>query len=112
MAKPNESKKISTTYIRIFPTPNGEQPQQRSNKRWCEIAHATINGVRFFTVDKKVHTYGYFGDCELTELAHIDRGTSFASDTLHSIYHGAFVSICSANLTSSYIIESFFRSDY
>lgn len=41
---------------------------------------------------KKQHTFGYVGDCQLSELAFIDRESSFMSDTLHSIYHGAFVS--------------------
>ncbi|CAF4504815.1 unnamed protein product [Rotaria socialis] len=30
------------------------------------------------------------GECKLASLAFIDRGSSFMSDTLHSIYHGAF----------------------
>ena len=38
-----------------------------------------------------MHSFGYLGECELTNLAFIDRGTSFMCDTLHSIYHGAFV---------------------
>ncbi|CAF4485743.1 unnamed protein product [Rotaria sp. Silwood2] len=62
----------------------------RSNARWFEISHAVQNGIRFFTNDNRSHTYGYLGECELSELAFIDRGISFMSDTLHSIYHGAF----------------------
>jgi hypothetical protein len=90
-ATPNKSAKIKTTYIRIFPTPSDVQPEIRSNARWYDICHATRNGVRFFTDDHKLHTYGYMGECELCELAFIDRGSSFMSDTLHSAYHGAFV---------------------
>jgi hypothetical protein len=90
-AKPNQSTKITTTYVRVFPTPSNDEPGLRSNARWCEISHAIRNGVRFFAKDKKLHTFGYMGDCELTDLAFVDRGTSFMSDTLHSIYHGAFV---------------------
>ncbi|CAF4588910.1 unnamed protein product, partial [Rotaria socialis] len=30
-------------------------------------------------------------ECKLASLAFIDRGSSFMSDTLHSIYHGAFI---------------------
>jgi len=65
----------------------------RSNARWYEISHAIRNGVRFLTKEHKLHTYGYIGECELCDLAFIDRGVSFMSDTLHSIYHGAFVCI-------------------
>ncbi|CAF1502434.1 unnamed protein product, partial [Adineta ricciae] len=89
-ATPNQSAKISTTYVRIFPTSKGRQPEIRSNARWCDISHAEQNGVRFYTNDRKLHTYGYLGECELSELAFVDRGTTFMSDTLHSVYHGAF----------------------
>lgn len=65
----------------------------RSNDRWHEISHALQNGYRFFTEDNKIHSFGYLGDCELAKLSFIDRGVSFMSDTLHSIYHGAFVSV-------------------
>jgi len=91
-AVPNQSAKITTTYIRIFPTPTGEQPEMRSNARWFDICHAIRNGLQFF-VEEKSHTFGYVGECELCNLAFIDRGTSFMSDTLHTIYHGAFVRI-------------------
>jgi hypothetical protein len=91
-AVPNQSGKITTTYIRIFPTSTGEQPEIRSNTRWFDISHAVLNGIQFFT-EKKSHTFGYIGECELCNLAFIDRGTSFMSDTLHTIYHGAFVRI-------------------
>ncbi|CAF3899698.1 unnamed protein product [Adineta steineri] len=89
-ATPTKSAKIKTTYIRIFPTSTGRQPEMRSNARWYDISHATQNGIRFFINDHKLHTYGYMGECELCELAFIDRGSSFMSDTLHSVYHGAF----------------------
>ncbi|CAF1100809.1 unnamed protein product [Adineta steineri] len=89
-ATPTKSAKIKTTYIRIFPTSTGRQPEMRSNARWYDISHATQNGIRFFINDHKLHTYGYLGECELCELAFIDRGSSFMSDTLHSVYHGAF----------------------
>ena len=92
-ATPNQSTKISTTYVRIFPTSKGQQPEIRSNARWYDIGHAERNGVRFYTNDHKSHAYGYLGECELSELAFVDRGTNFMSDTLHSVYHGAFVCI-------------------
>ncbi|CAF1518863.1 unnamed protein product, partial [Rotaria sordida] len=41
-------------------------------------------------IDKKTHSCGYAGESEFTSLAFVDRGTSFMSDTLHTIYHGAF----------------------
>lgn len=85
------SKKITTTYIRIFPTIKNDQPELRSNYRWFEISHALQNKYTFLTADDKAHSFGYLGDCELTNLAFIDRGESFMSDTLHTIYHGAFV---------------------
>jgi hypothetical protein len=91
-ATPATSKKISTTYIRIFPTPTVE-PQMRSNARWHEVSHALQNGHHFFTKDNKMHSFGYEGECEFTNLAFVDRGTSFMSDSLHTIYHGAFVCI-------------------
>ena len=91
-AVPNRSGKITTTYIRIFPTPNGEQPEKRSNARWFDICHGIRNGVQFF-VERKSHTFGYIGECELCNLAFVDRGASFMSDTLHTIYHGAFVRV-------------------
>lgn len=78
--------------MRIFPTGDDEQPEMRSNARWYEISHALRNGHRFLTDDNKPHTYGYMGECELSSLAFVDRGTSVMSDTLHPIYHGAFVS--------------------
>ncbi|CAF1448407.1 unnamed protein product, partial [Rotaria sordida] len=90
-ATPHQSAKIATTYIRIFPTTCGEQPEMRCNARWYEICHATQNGIRFLTNENKSHTYGYMGECELCNLSFIDRGSSFMSDTLHSIYHGAFL---------------------
>ncbi|CAF2878089.1 unnamed protein product [Rotaria sp. Silwood2] len=90
-ATPVLSKRITTTYVRIFPTSTGQQPQIRSNARWHEISHALQNGHTFLTKDNKIHSFGYLGECELTNLAFIDRGTSFMCDTLHSIYHGAFV---------------------
>ncbi|CAF1405681.1 unnamed protein product [Rotaria sordida] len=86
-----KSKKITTTYIRIFPTRTNEEPQMRSNDRWHEISHALQNGHVFFTEDKETHSFGYAGESEFTSLAFVDRGTSFMSDTLHTIYHGAFV---------------------
>ncbi|CAF3521193.1 unnamed protein product [Rotaria sp. Silwood1] len=47
--------------------------------------------VMFFsTEDNKTHSFGYEGESEFTSLALVDRGTSFMSDTLHTIYHGAF----------------------
>lgn len=92
-ATPNTSTKITTTFIRIFPTPLGVQPEMRSNSRWYDICHASQNGVKFFTNDNKLHTFGYIGECELCNLAFVDRGSSFMSDTLHSVYHGAFVCI-------------------
>lgn len=90
-AKPYQSTSVNTTYVRIFPTKIGDSVHLRSNTRWYEICHALQNGVRFSTNNKKSHTFGYSGDCQLTDLAFVDRGTSFMSDTLHSIYHGAFV---------------------
>jgi hypothetical protein len=90
-ATPAASRKITTTYVRIFPTPIDKQPEIRSNIRWNMINHALLNGHRFVTEDNKTHSFGYLGECELTDLAFIDRGTSFMSDSLHSIYHGAFV---------------------
>lgn len=90
-ADPSESKKIQTTYVRIFPSTNGQVPQLRSNGRWFDIYHAMQNGIKFVNSEGKEHKFGYQGDCKLSELAYIDRGRSFMSDTLHSIYHGAFV---------------------
>jgi len=90
-AIPTTSTRIKTTYVRIFPTPTDEQPELRSNSRWNEINHALQNGHLFLTEDNKTHSFGYLGDCQLTDLSFIDRGTSFMSDTLHSVYHGAFV---------------------
>lgn len=90
-ATPADSTKIRTTYIRIFPTPKSSALEMRSNARWYDVCHAAQNGVRFFTNEQQSHTFGYLGECELSELAFIDRGSSFMSDTLHSIYHGAFV---------------------
>lgn len=91
-ATANQAGKITTTYIRVFPTPHDEQPEMRSNARWYDISHAIRNGIEF-VIEKKTHSFGYIGECELCDLAFIDRGTSFMSDTLHSIYHGAFVCI-------------------
>lgn len=79
---------VRTVWIRIFSTTRGERPQLRSNQRWYEINHALNNGFRSITKEKKQHTFGYLGECQLTDLAFIDRGSSFMSDTLHSIYHG------------------------
>ena len=73
----------------------------RSNARWYDICHAVQNGVRFLTHKHQPHTYGYLGECQLSELAFIDRGGSFMSDTLHSIYHGAFVCIARDEILSS-----------
>ncbi|CAF2089774.1 unnamed protein product [Rotaria magnacalcarata] len=42
-ATPNQSGKITTVFIRIFPTEIGEQPEMRSNARWFEISHAVQN---------------------------------------------------------------------
>lgn len=92
-AATNNATKIVTTYVRVFPTPAGEQPQLRSNGRWYEISHAIRNHVRFVNKKNKIHTFGYLGECILTDLAFVDRGKTFISDTLHSIYHGAFVSV-------------------
>ncbi|CAF4028969.1 unnamed protein product [Rotaria sp. Silwood1] len=89
-ATPTTSKKITTTYVRIFPTPANDRPQMRSNARWHEISHALQNGHQFICCDKKIHSYGYLGECEFTNLAFVDRGISFMCDTLHTIYHGAF----------------------
>lgn len=91
-AIPTKSTNIITTYVRIFPT-SVDEPELRSNGRWYEISHAIRNGVRFFTKKNKTHNFGYFGDCVLSDLAFIDRGRSFMADTLHSIYHGAFVNM-------------------
>ncbi|CAF4533220.1 unnamed protein product [Rotaria sp. Silwood2] len=84
------SNKKKITYVRIFPTPTHQQIELRSNFRWMEISHALQNKHSFLTEDNQMHSFGYLGECELTNLAYIDRGTSFMSDTLHSIYHGAF----------------------
>lgn len=89
-ANPMKSTNIVTTYIRIFPTQTSEQPLMRSNERWYEISHALRNGIRFYN-QNKIHNFGYFGECALADLAFVDRGHSFMTDTLHSIYHGAFV---------------------
>lgn len=95
-ATPVESRfLVKTAWVRIFPTPASptELPQLRSNFQWQQISHALQNGHVFLTDDNKPHTFGYLGECALTNLAFVDRGTSFVSDTLHSIYHGAFVSV-------------------
>ena len=63
----------------------------RSNTRWNEISHALQNRHQF-VLKKKVHSFGYLDECELTNLAFIDRGRSVMSGSLHAIYHGAFVS--------------------
>ncbi|CAF4472826.1 unnamed protein product, partial [Rotaria sp. Silwood2] len=89
-ATPTTSKRITTTYVRIFPTPANDRPKMRSNARWHEISHALQNGHQFICCDKKIHSYGYLGECEFTNLAFVDRGISFMCDTLHTIYHGAF----------------------
>ncbi|CAF2233614.1 unnamed protein product [Rotaria magnacalcarata] len=89
-ATPATLKKITTTYVRIFPTRTDDRPQMRSNARWHEVSHALQNGHNFITNDNKMHSFGYIGECVFTNLAFVDRGTSFMSDTLHTIYHGAF----------------------
>jgi hypothetical protein len=42
---------------------------------------------------------GILGPCILRQLKHFDVGSSFASDNLHNVYRGVFVS----SLTFSYI---------
>ncbi|CAF3612403.1 unnamed protein product [Rotaria socialis] len=51
-ATPNQSGKITTVFIRIFPTEIGEQPEMRSNVRWFEISHAVQNDVYYQHLQK------------------------------------------------------------
>ena len=89
----NSVKEITTinTYIGVFPTSKRGKIEMRSNARWNEISHALRNGHQFI-LKNKVHSFGYLGECWLTNLAFIDRGRSFMSDTLRTIYHNPFVS--------------------
>lgn len=103
---PATSKKITTRYFRIFPTLKNKQPQMRSNSRWRAIAHALQNGHVFFTEDNKTHSFGYAGEAKFADLAFIDHGTSFMSDTLHTIYHGAFVCATDFKKIFSHILFS------
>ena len=51
-------------------------------------------------IKNKESEHGILGPCVLRQLKYFDVGSSFVSDNLHNIYHGAFVS---SILTSSYI---------
>jgi hypothetical protein len=43
-------------------------------------------------MENKEMEHGIVGPCVLRQLTYFDVGFSFVSDSLHNIYHGAFVS--------------------
>jgi len=85
-----------THKIRVFPTNEGDQTQLRSTAR-CQLILNQISKLqqnKHCLNDEKERNLrlGYSGKCVLTELCYFDHGYSFLMDTLHTIYHGAFVS--------------------
>ncbi|CAF4396510.1 unnamed protein product [Rotaria sp. Silwood2] len=92
----NKKKRIDTHKIRVFPTSEDDQIKLRSTVR-CELILGQLAKVQHHdypvtSEEKSNLQLGYLGKCLLTELSYFDHGHSFLMDTLHTIYHGAFVS--------------------
>ena len=85
--------------IRVFPNNEGVEVQMRSTVRFNHIFNQLVK-VQHHNHDERNkeemdRRLGYLGKCVLTDLSYFDHGHSFMMDTLHTIYHGTFVSICS-----------------
>jgi hypothetical protein len=85
-----------THKIRVFPTIEDDKTQLRSSAR-CQFVLNQLEKVqhrnhRMGNEEESNLRLGYLGNCVLTELSYFDHGSSFLMDTLHTIYHGAFVS--------------------
>jgi hypothetical protein len=86
-----------THKIRVFPMNEDNQTQLRSTAR-CQLILNKLSKLKHnkqCLSDEKESNLrlGYSGKCCLTDLMYFDHGYSFLMDTLHTIYHGAFVSI-------------------
>ena len=87
------------------------QSHERSNERYDHLPSLKqrnddeLDGIRSSPLDRtsrrtlkekclenKETEHGIAGACVLRQLKYFDVGFSFASDSLHDIYHGAFVS--------------------
>jgi hypothetical protein len=93
----DKDKKKDTHKIRVFPTIEDQQTHLRSNPR-CQLVLNRINKSQYNNHGEKSREemdlrLGYLGKCILTDLSFFDHGYSFLMDTLHTIYHGAFVRI-------------------
>ena len=93
----DKNKKKDTHKIRVFPTFVDQQTHPRSNSR-CQLVLNRINQSRRSDLSGRSREevdsrLGYLGKCILTDLSFFDHGYSFLMDTLHTIYHGAFVRI-------------------
>jgi hypothetical protein len=87
------------------------QPQLRSNERYDYLlAVKQVNDTEIENITRrplnraakrklkkrliknKESEHGILGPCVLRQLEYFDVGFSFLSDSLHNVYHGAFVS--------------------
>ncbi|CAF1493580.1 unnamed protein product, partial [Didymodactylos carnosus] len=78
-------KKKKTFNIRIFPYEDFEERVQ-------EECLKTVKDIEF--KKKTSPYYGHYGRCPLTRLRFFKYGSSFLTDSLHTIYGGVFKKIC------------------
>lgn len=91
----DKGSKKDTHKIRVFPTSEDQQTLLRSNLR-CQFVLNRIHKSQHHGLSESREIdlrLGYLGKCILTDLSFFDHGYSFLMDTLHTIYHGAFVRI-------------------
>ncbi|CAM4846918.1 unnamed protein product [Rotaria magnacalcarata] len=85
-----------THKIRVFPINEDDNIQMRSTARYHQIHNQIstlkLHGHRMSEEEEINLRLGYLGQCLLTQLSYFDHGYSFLTDSLHTIYHGVFVS--------------------
>ena len=79
---------------RVFPLipEHQQQPRLRTDETYDMFMKEYMKKEKSFTYNELRDRYrGHVSSCVLLDPAHFDVGTSFLSDSLHNIYHGAVV---------------------
>lgn len=94
--KKKDNGKNQYSYIRVFPTSfkTSLAPLRCSDnytKVLSELQRQRLRNPKISIQQENELRKGYLGPCNLTRLRYFDRGQSFLSDTLHTVYGGAMV---------------------
>jgi hypothetical protein len=80
--------------IRVFPLvpERHQQPRLRTNQTYDVFMNIYKKERLMNHTELRDRLRGHISPCVLRDLTYFDVGTSFASDSLHNIYHGVVVS--------------------